>query len=100
MKRKLITQPQADSLKSLLYRGGVVASSEWTNGSGRYITSAAVPPYASKLSVWEASRTLRGEVRKAFDRLVKARPRIERVVAITDLRGARCALRKKKEVTS
>ena len=60
MKRKLITQPQADSLNSLLYRGGVVASSEWTNGSGRYITSAAVPPYASKLSVWEASRTLRG----------------------------------------
>ena len=98
-----ITQHQADSLVGLLRRGGVVPSSEWTTGRGRYTSRAALPPFCSVLEVWQvthaahdgvrAPKLLRGEVRTAFDRLVKARPRVERVVAVTDLRGARRALR-------
>jgi hypothetical protein len=94
MTAKLI-QPQADSLSQLLSHGGVVASSEWTNGRGRYTTRRTVPPYATRLTVREADATLRGEVRRAFLRLTKAHPRITQVVAVTDLRGARRALQGK-----
>ena len=98
--RTLIRQPQADALLTLLQHGGVVPTSEWTNGSRRQTTRRTVPPYAARLTVREARESLRGEVRRAFDRLVKARPRIQEVVAVTDLRGARRALRLKGEVTS
>tara|TARA_R100000808_G_C2122499_1_gene133494 strand:- start:14 stop:310 length:297 start_codon:yes stop_codon:yes gene_type:complete len=97
---KNLIKPQADALLTLLQHGGVVPTSEWTNGSGRYITRRTVPPYASRLTVGEAGAILRGDVRRAFNRLVKARPRIQEVVAITNLRGARRALRLKAEVTA
>ena len=94
---KNLIQPQADALLALLQHGGVVPTSEWTNGSGRYTTRRTVPPHASRLTVREARESLRGEVRRAFDRLVKARPRVACVVAVIDLRGARRALRLKGE---
>ena len=94
---KPIRQPQADALLVLLQHGGLVPTSEWTTGYGQHTRHRSVPPHAERLSVRVARATLRGEVRRAFDRLVKARPRVREVVAITDLRGARRALRAKAE---
>ena len=84
---KPIRQPQADALLLLLQHGGLVPTSEWTTGYGQHTRHRSVPPHAA----------LRGDVRREFDRLVKARPRVREVVAITDLRGARRALRAKAE---
>ena len=92
---KRLIQPQADNLDSLLRAGGVVPSSEWTNGSGRFITRRTVPPYCRRMSITAASVQLCGEVEQNFKRLIKARPRVEFVVAVTDLRGARRALRER-----
>lgn len=90
-----ITQPQADSLLALLAHSGVVPTSDWTTGYGQQSKRRAVPPGAARLTVSEARNRLRGEVRRAFDRLVATRPRVQEVVAVTDLRGARRALRLK-----
>jgi hypothetical protein len=87
-----LLKPQAEALSSILESGGVVASSEWTNGSGRHITRRTVPPYCELLEAWQAESHLRGEVRRSFERLRRMRPRIQRVVAVTDLRGARRAM--------
>lgn len=88
-----IRKQQASSLAELLREGGIVPTSEWTNGRGSRTTRRAVPPYCQLLSVSEADSILRGAVRSAFVRLITKRPRIQQVVAVTDLRGARKALR-------
>ena len=95
MSRNPLFRVQADALLALLQHGGVVPSSEWTNGSRRQTTRRGVPPFAARVAVREARESLRGEVRRAFAQLVKARPRIQEVVALTALRGARRALRLK-----
>ena len=51
---KRLIQPQADNLDSLLRAGGVVPSSEWTNGSGRFTTRRTVPPYCRRMSITAA----------------------------------------------
>ena len=88
-----LRKPQAEALATILADGGVVASSDWTNGSGRYTTRRAVPPYCELLEAWQASSRLRGEVGRSFERLRRVRPSVQRVVAVTDLRGARRAMR-------
>ena len=88
MKERKLSQAQKDMLNCILTKGGVVASSDWTNGTGRYVTRRAVPRHCQLLTVTEASRLLKGSVRKAFLRLTKARPRVEKVVACVNLRAA------------
>jgi len=90
---KRLTKPQALSLSAIHdYRGGVCPSSEWTNGSGRYITRRTVPPYCQLMTIDEAM-DLPGVVGKAARRLHRERPRVEKVVAVVDLRAARRALK-------
>lgn len=90
------TKPQIENLIQLLDRGGVVPSSEWTNGSGRFITKKALPPSASRMTIEDAlgDDEIRGEVRRNLERLHKRRPQLRRVVIITDLRAARAMVRR------
>ena len=90
---KKLRKPQIEALSSILAAGGVLPSSEWTNGSGRFTTRRVVPPHCELLDCWKAVRQLRGEVGNALKRLLKARPQIVRVVAVTDLRAARKAVK-------
>ena len=88
-----LRKPQIEALSSILASGGVVPSSEWTNGSGRHTTRRTVPPHCELLDWWKARQQLRGEVGSALKRLLKARPQILRVVAVTNLRAARKAVK-------
>ena len=71
---------------------GVVPSSEWTTGSGRWTSRRAVPPCCERLDMQKAC-CLPGEVGARARRLHRIRPGLRFVVAITNLRGARRALR-------
>ena len=84
----------------LIYRaGGVVASSDWTTGSGRYVSQLATPlhcdradndsPVGLRLDI----ARMRGDVKRAAQRLAKARPAVRSVVYIDNLRAARRTLR-------
>lgn len=68
--------------------GGVIASGDWTRGSGNFVSKRAIPQHCEEMTVAEASNTLKGESAKALKKLIKARPRVQKVIAITDRRAA------------
>ena len=96
------SRPQIESLREL-HAGkycGVVAASDWTNGQGRHTTKKATPLFSERIEgctpadlKHQIETKLRGIVRAAALRLLRDRPRLRCVVAITDLRNARKALR-------
>jgi hypothetical protein len=67
--------------------GGIVPASEWTNGAGRYTTRKATPPACGDLDI-ETACQLPGMSGKIARRLHKARPRVQRVIVVTDRRRA------------
>jgi hypothetical protein len=46
-----ITKPQREAIRQILKKDGVVASSEWVSGSGRYTKARAIPPLCAKFGV-------------------------------------------------
>ena len=86
-----VTQAGLTRLADLMSRGGVVPASEWINGSGRYVSKRALPPFtveiAARNAIW-----VRGEIGKRARKLLADRPRVTRLVVVTDLRAARAAL--------
>jgi hypothetical protein len=91
MKKKL-TKPQRENLLALVALGGVVPASEWVNGNGRYTKMKAIPPGCAVYNVEQAGSRLRGETLAALQRLVLARPRVRRVVAVVDMATTRLDL--------
>ena len=96
-----------ENLRDLERMGGVCPSSEWVVGSKRYTTRRALPPFAMvvervktddgslRWTTFPSPRPdIRGEVRRNLEALLKARPRVSKVVVITDLRSARLMLKK------
>ena len=96
-----------ENLRALERMGGGCPSSEWVVGSKRYTTRRALPPFAMVVqrvktddgslhwritypSPWS---DIRGQVRRNLEALLKARPRVEKVVVIADLRAARFMLK-------
>lgn len=71
-----------------LYRVGAHATSEWTNGRGRNTRKRAVPPYCERIARYQAERHPK-RIRQIFEK----RPRVQEVVAITNMRAAKKALR-------
>ena len=67
--------------------GGIVPVSEWTNGSGRHTTRKATPPACEDLDI-ETACHLPGMSGKVARRLNKARPRVQRVIIVTNRRRA------------
>ena len=91
---KKLNHPQQESLHNLLvFRRGVSPVSEWTSGSGKWTSRRTIPAFSEVISVADIETKLRGEIRKAARRLIKKRPRIQEIVAVTDLRAARRVLR-------
>jgi len=95
MTNKLLTE---------LYKlGGAVKSSDWTNGSGRYTTRRNIPDYCDLLEHMyftdqgefvsfnhhRKQVTLKGEMKKRVLKILKDNPRVQKIVAITDLRKAK-----------
>ena len=67
--------------------GGIVPVSEWTNSYGRHTTRKATPPACEDLDI-ETACELPGLSGKIARRLHKARPRVQRVIVVTDRRRA------------
>ena len=89
-----LTHSQQKSLHELLvFRKGVTAASDWTTHGGGWHTRRVLPAFSSYVPASEIETKLRGEVRKAARKLLKKRPRIKEIVAVTDLRAARRVLK-------
>lgn len=79
-----MTSSQANAVE-LLRRGGAVPSSEWTTGHGRHISKRPVP-VGCKLVDADQVAKLAGETKKAAMKLLRDRPRIQRLVVVHDRR--------------
>ena len=82
-----ITKPQMDNLAIIHRYGGAVLTSQWTNGSGRYITRKAVPPFCERVERYNAEN-----FPKRIQRLFKIHPKCKAVIPITNMRAANRAL--------
>ena len=74
---------QRESLFQIYKQGGVVIASEWTNGSGRFVTKRAIPPHCERIERKDAHKHPK-RISSIFD----ARPKIQAVVAIVNMRAA------------
>ena len=66
---------------------GCAAVSDWTNGSGRYTTRKATPPFCSEMPISDAM-ALPGLSGKQARAMHKARPRVKCIIIVTDRRNA------------
>lgn len=80
-----ITTTQAASIRQVL-RQGAIATSEWTNGSGRYVAKRAIPPFCALIHVHGVS--------PAADALFAARPRVRSALVVIDRDSALMAAAK------
>jgi len=63
--------------------GGVIPSSHWINGSGKHIKKRPIPKLCMEVEVGHMN-ALPHRSRQAAELLLKARPRIKKLIAISD----------------
>ena len=90
-----LTHSQQEALHTIILQSGVVPVSEWCTGSGKWKRRRTLPAFCEYVKSVDIENTLRGEIRTQARRLLKKRPRITEVVAVTNLRAARRVLRAK-----
>jgi len=66
-------------------RGGAVAAGDWTTGTGNYIHKRAIPSLCEEIKASEVA-TLPGKSGLAARRLLKKRPRIRKLIVVTNWR--------------
>ena len=71
---------------------GACKCSEWTTGSGKWVTLQKLPPFAEKITI-EDGIERGGWVGRTCRRMQRESPRLQYVIAITDLRKARQVLK-------
>tara|TARA_R100000664_G_C2720473_1_gene114130 strand:- start:602 stop:889 length:288 start_codon:yes stop_codon:yes gene_type:complete len=72
--------------------GGIAAASDWTNGSGRFVTKRQLPRFCKEMLILTAVR-LPGKSGKLARAMRKDRPRVLRVVVVVDWRKVNRALK-------
>lgn len=75
---------QRENLFQIYSRGGVVLVSEWTNGSGRFVTKKAIPPLCERVERRDAHKFSK-RISSVFDE----RPKVQAVIAIMDMEEAK-----------
>ena len=65
--------------------GGAILASEWTTGSGNFISKCPVPAGCAEVAVKDAV-TMKGETGKTARRLLKAHPRAQKMIVVADRR--------------
>ena len=84
---------QIETLREFMRMGGgCLASSEWTNGSGRYVTKRQPPVFCERLPIERAIK-LRGLSGILARALHAERPRVSSVVIVVNRRRVRSLLR-------
>ncbi|MDH5602166.1 MAG: hypothetical protein OEY78_12785 [Gammaproteobacteria bacterium] len=79
---------QYQNTLQLLSMGGVVMASDWTSGSGRYITKRAIPPFCEEIEASKALDVLKGKIKTKAKKLLKEHPKTVKIIAVTNLRSA------------
>lgn len=72
----------------IMLRGGAVLASSWTTGSGNYISKRPIPAHCAELSAEDAQK-LGGVVGSSVRKLIKAHPRAQKIIVVTDVRAVR-----------
>jgi len=85
---KPLLKSQLGALQELLDAGGAVIGSRWTTGSGKHTSRRTIPPFCSRIPNWFAYNQPE-RIKKVFRR----HPKCEYVIAVTDMRKARKALK-------
>jgi hypothetical protein len=83
-----IRKNQIEALSEIVHNGGAVLASSWVNGSGRYITARAIPPFCKRIERYEAA-----DYPKRIQEIFAKHPRAKSVVAIVDMRSAKKELK-------
>ena len=92
------TKTQRESICEILQLGGAVASGDWTRGRGNYISKRPIPPLFKEVYVDSREfAELKGYARRASIRLLKRRPRVQRVIVPDNIRAIN-KLTKQKEL--
>jgi hypothetical protein len=87
-----MTKTQIKTLADFLAGGYCRPSSEWTNGSGRYITRKQPPLFCVRMELKQAC-ALPGAAGDAARKLKRDRPRVYKCVVCVDVRAALRTLR-------
>ena len=81
-------------------KGGAILASEWTNGSGNYISKRPIPAHCSEIEIrpYGIDKTrliedLKGKTKTTARRLAKRHPKAQKLIAVTDRRGLLKAVR-------
>jgi trehalose-6-phosphate synthase len=63
----------------------VMASSDWTTGSGNYITRRTIPVGCNVISVEQVDRySLSGDLLESIRQFIADRPRVKKLIVCTD----------------
>ena len=80
------------NLREIFAKGGAIPSSEWTSGSGNFISKRAIPYGAVEIERHlidrMADRCSKRTINKAA-KIFKARPRVQKVIVVTDWKSAK-----------
>ena len=76
----------------ILKRGGAVAASQWTTGSGRWIRRRPTPQFCREIRAKDVE-TLEGEPRQAVTQLLNRAPRTMKLIVLTDRDGLETVLK-------
>jgi len=90
---------QVEMMADIVRDGYIIPSSWWTIGSGRYITSRAIPPNFQKVTVAEmesliSSKKVGGIVAKNFKKLMNSNPRTRSIIYCNNVRATNKELKR------
>lgn len=83
---KTLTKSQKNAVE-IYNRGGAILASEWTTGSGRYVSKRPIPAGCIEVSANDASALrLRGAIGKRVRRLLKIHPKAQKLIVVENVR--------------
>ena len=91
-----ITKSQIEKIKTIMSYGGAMPSGDWTTGRGNYINKMPIPPLFTEIYVYQVNE-LKGFAKKAVTKLLKKRPRIQRVIVPQNIRAVNKVLKQETE---
>jgi hypothetical protein len=67
-------------------RGGAIAAGDWTRGTGNFISKRAIPAMCREIDADQIG-SLRGKSAAAARKLLKTRPKVRKLIVVTDWRN-------------
>lgn len=77
--------------KEILDKGGVIKVSDWTTGSGRYVSKRPIPAFCCEIEKGKLYR-LTGEVAQKVNQFAENNPRVKKFIYVSDKDGLEKAI--------